>query len=597
MSGNIIYILGFIILYTGILYFPKGKNRFSLVTEMIWSYIGVLCLGGAIAFAFQMLSVPIFISTVGTGYLGIGIICWTFIRKKGKNSFHIDRTEVCGIIFLSAIFILIALKVFTANLLLNYNNPVDPAVHFKMAKEVVLDQKIDHMFFSALHNAIFIELLSPFFDQVHWYKAFILADSFQNYVNLLAFYALVLGYMRNKRQRVAAIIITLLYWMGYPLYSYIGGNFVYWGTGVTLVAYIFALLEGQYCRKYTHLYTIIGTCLGLFSLAFCYIQFVPVMVVGAMIVLLLNLKEIKLFKKVKWKQWGFLLVIIVFCLVIGIGSCYKLIFRGYNITIFQALKGEGSIYKGIINDFIFLIPIATLYTINSIKEKEFNLSILFLGGWIEYVVVFGMSVFWEKISIYYYFKNYYPLWLAFWIIAAKAILIYRKQYRNIVLAYLMPIIILFLLLFSGIEEKFVMEINESSVSSQQILGIYSYNWHLLKDQLNDEIRTKEKECLIEWVDDNLLSKGTTALCVYSVDCKGEREWFDAITGQESGRYDFGVWDDNASIYMLDDQLKQSDDEYVVVFKNSHPYRQAKEVLDQYEKVFDNKYGIVLKLKE
>lgn len=450
MLTSIFFLFTFLLCLSSIMLIPKTSEKTSFIRSMVVCYIAELCLGALFALPLSLLSVPINPVSMGCVYLLISLCCFAYsFRKKQTQHFYFDIYDLitAGLLFC---FVLVVLwRVFSFNLNLTYYNS-DPGVHFLNAMEVVRTGTLGRMYFAPLYNALFIEMLEPFFSGIYAYKAFILADSLSNYMSGMMFYVLIASGCKSAKIKKLAPIFTLLYFAGWPLYNYVLGGFVYWGIGVTLIAFGIYLI--RLYRDYTKERKVILALLALtiYSVAMCYMLFVPyTAALFALMLLVLSWDKIKQMNKkilIGIVAGALILFVVVFLFA------FFNFFHGDVKRMFSALSTDGGIHLSFYRDFIFFLPFAAYICGKVKKVKEFRFNLLLLVFHLFMVAASLVLCFAGIMSAYYYYKLYYLLWLLFWLVTVDAVSHILEESCGWFYGYLVMLVFMFGYTFTPVED-------------------------------------------------------------------------------------------------------------------------------------------------
>ncbi len=450
MLTSIFFLLTFLLCLSSIMLIPKTSENTSLIRSMVVCYIAELCLGALLALPLSLLSIPINLVSMGCIYLLLSF-CFFFysFKKKQVQHFFFDKYDLITAGLLFCFVLVVIWRVFSFGLKLTYYNS-DPGVHFLNAMEVVRTGSLGKMYFAPLYNALFIEMLEPLFSGIYAYKAFILVDSLSNYMSGMMFYVLIASGCKSAKMKKLSPVFTLLYFAGWPLYNYILGGFVYWGIGVTLIAFgIYMLrLYQNYKKERKILLTILA--LTLYCIAMCYMLFVPyTAALFALMLLVLSWDKIKQMNKkllIGIVAGAFILFAAVFLFA------FFNFFHGNVQRMFSALSTDGGIHLSFYRDFIFFLPFAA-YVCGKIKKvKEFRFNLLLLVFHLLMVAASLILCFAGIMSAYYYYKLYYLLWLLFWLVTADAVSHILEESCGWFFGYLVMLVFMFGYTFTPIED-------------------------------------------------------------------------------------------------------------------------------------------------
>ena len=106
-----------------------------------------------------------------------------------------------------------------------------------------------------------------------------------------------------------------------------------------------------------------------------------------------------------------LFIIVLFTLILPgiLGTSYILLKHIKGIT--NAFAMEGYVYKNIWSNFLLFIPFIGYKLYHEVKNKEVHIESLMFLFEIAFIVILSVLLKLEKCSEYYFYKNWYALWL------------------------------------------------------------------------------------------------------------------------------------------------------------------------------------------
>ena len=301
------------------------------------------------------------------------------IRKEGMVQKYIwEKYDVVIVILVTVVVAAVSLKIFSPQLTYSYYNS-DAGLHLKEATEIVRSQQVTKMYFLHLQNAMIIEMVQPFVRIADWYKGYILGDCFFLWLESLFFAALIRRYAKTKASKIAAGILLIGYFMGYPFLSYYY-SFGYWAVGSMFVGFLAMMMqfyeEAQVERRITSFLLMLG-CFGVMT---SYMMFAPAAFVTVFAYLLMIAKrEGKVFTR-----RNILLALKVFLLptVMGFFYCMYGFFISSGTSISGALGNPGGIYTELYMDFFWTILPVLYVLVYTWKRRRFTPETLFFCAFI-----------------------------------------------------------------------------------------------------------------------------------------------------------------------------------------------------------------------
>lgn len=584
MGITIFFILSFLILLSGMVLVYKVPERVSVFRSIVICYITELCLGAVVVGGYSLIGIPIGLINLGTAYFIMGMVLWGIIvcRKKVQKV-KIISWDVYTALVIVLWFSFIFMKVFSLSINNVYTN-VDPALHFQLALKVMDTGKTLAMYFAEVYNAIIMELMSPFMIRLSLYKAFILADSFANLLNVFMFYCLIATFVKSKFAKGIVPFLSCLYFLGWPFFSYAIGGFVYFGWGVTLFGYVVYLLIKLYeCEDRRNRIILMGLVLiGCFSLLVCYLLF-EVILAGIVLLSLLFTarKNGLLVSKRKILSIGIVLLLAA----IGIFSfCYWGYFGGDLTYVLSALQTDGGIAKELYQDFVFLIPGVIYMGWKCIRNKEVNVILVSAGVIMVFICLTFIMCLCGLMSAYYYYKPYYLLWLFAWVINVAFIEYLLEKDKVMLFSCGGTLLLAIFITLSGIDSRLA----EKAIVIDEVSNRWYPSPFPIWDRMEIFIGKKQY-----WVDNDALvdvSKFVNEEITETeeVPIIAELYWADRWYYDYTGNSGICIGSDEEYVDTILD-YKNAGYKYFVLYQNTQRYRDNQELLSDFENIYDNGY--------
>lgn len=579
MIAACFYIVSFLGAVSTLVLLPKSEEKRNLLTGVLVSYVSVLSIGALCAFLLSTVGIPVQLWSMGSIYSAIlagGLFIQ--IRKRKIQKYYLRKADLVMIGICVVIVGGVALYIFTPSLRMGYSNPIDPVNHYLFAMRVVRGEKVSGMFFAALYNGMFIRLFQWLFP-VNWtYKAFILADIYHTIIEFLFFYAVAVVLTEKREKRYIPIIASVLYWCGFPLFSFAKGGYVYWSMVIMLIEYVMLLLKWyvERVRQRKQLLLMIG--MGCFAVAVCYIQLAPGIFLSVFGVILY---ESYLEKKLCMNRKNVCIMLVgagltLVCAVVG----YYLVFVSQNIRIFEAFKIGSMESPGF--DLLLFSPIVVWILLEVYHSgKRFNVFHIgmFCYAGIQLVMTFLSAL--GFISTYYLFKGYIVLWfLVFAVFLTKEYAFDAVQKHRLGL-YGLGVCCWIMFSYNGADTK------QFGIQS----SVYIQNLaHLIQTDFGEGyLSNGEKNNLfryaVEEIDDEF-----PIPAVMTNERKGAGALYRAIY-EEGSSMVRAEWSEQE----LEEELNKVNAQYFIVFFDDVLYReQLREYLDSFERVYQNEDGFIAK---
>lgn len=427
MLTSIVTIVLFMTGMLGLLLYPKAQGRLNGIKMLVMGTMAIFCYLAFLAGIYKLIGIPIKLWATCVSLAVMNVFLWGgILRKRKVQRLFFRWADVVCLLFLAAFVLGIALHLFTPELKLQYQN-IDAANHFLYANVIVKYGDWSFLtYFSAYIDAVFIQILSPMLSPILYFKAFILADIFMHVLEIWMFYCLVLTISDRKSVRIMAPFLSIGYFWGYPAYSFMEGNFVYWSNGVMifiLILYALLLIE-----RYEGLrrYSVPLLLLGAYANLFCNKLYVPTNTFAILVIVAVIVLE-KRWEKINKKRLCIGVAAGFAALVIAGGACLYLGQDKLAGLVADLIK-DGGIYRCLYADLIFFLPVLIYVLWYAVKNRSYEKTIP-AASISMILVALGMYIVMrmELMSIYYFYKSYYNLWLMGWLLAAAALGIMAKK--------------------------------------------------------------------------------------------------------------------------------------------------------------------------
>ncbi|MBQ6886183.1 MAG: hypothetical protein IJN54_01555 [Lachnospiraceae bacterium] len=585
--------LTFFMLLSSLVIYPKTERKLGFIQECVMYFLVVMSYGAVGAGIINNVKIPVNLCSMSIIYMIPAVILWgSILLKKKVQKLSISKVEVVSIILLSVVFLLIELKTFSVEMRAAYNYNTDAGNHLYDALSVVRRENVSvsGMYFAALYNGLTIEMFQPFLEEIKYYKGFVFADNFHYYFEMLFYYAVIFSVAKKKHTKYLAPVFTLLLWMGYPLYSYIEGHYVYWGWGAMLLCLIIYALEQYIEYKDDFVGCILKAVFGFVGVVLCYSLFAPLAIVAIGVIAIIEMKK----KKIKIDKRLSIGILIAGVIVGGIaGYVYYRNFYLRGESIFESLKVNGGCYANLYTDFLWVIPIILIFFFCCYKKQTYmhvygKVYLSFVGVQILLLVMF----FAKMLSAYYYYKFYYPIWFLTWVLVAVAVdtVPIEKSERKFVYAYTALVSIVYISCLCRVPE--LLNSTEAGwISAESSMGteLYSKNVASLGKNFEERKYSSAQFEICEFVMENLRDTGEKVPFAGWWDCMGQGNWYRAIT--DMGNITRQMMQAEGDSWK---ELLEADDlKYYVVLKTSELYKENSDYFNELNWIFENEEGFVV----
>lgn len=586
------YLIGFLLLFGGFFFWKKTTTAQPAILWLPLTGILFECFLTFVAAVICLIKIPTNVVTLGIFCYAAAAFFWfRILRKKERQRYTVSIYDlIFAALFLIAVLWISNIRFGLTTFDWSYRT-VDPSARYREAMEFVNDEYVRHMFFAQLQNGMLIEVLSPAVHYDYYYKIYVLGDILQLYLNGLMFYGVARHiserYGSRRFGKLVAIIAAFFYALGYVLNSMIWG-FTYLGMSLYLAMALLALvalyLEKEFTDRYTPILLLMLVCTAVFQ---CYVLFMPVLYLSVALPILLDqYREKKLFSfdTVK-KGLGIFLLPVIF----GLVYTYLEVFVQDDITVGSAFSAEGAIYRDLYSNFLFFLPVAVIGFLFLLKEKRNGFLVWFTPVFTVFMLsMFIISYRTRRVSTYYFFKDYYLLWLLVWLLIVYAMNRISVQGRVMAGLYLCSWAFVASLYFFGIENRIELR-NERFVKDNKSMlynDLLAFNWgtiltpHFSADRMDLNHHAYA-----------LLNDGTADDPLAIVSIQEETYLFESMTGQMLT--DFEYWKDNDMERYFSNIDALCD--YVCVYVDSPVYQGNIGFFDNMEIVYENPAGFLAKV--
>ena len=592
MTNDVVFVLSFVTFVLGVMFVKTTDEKMSLCRRLIIAIWTVVSIGAVLAFIMNIVHIPIMLCTMASAYGICAVLLWIYLlaeKDKRIQDLEFVWSDLGSVLFCVIVWVFVFIKVFGLDLSISYNGS-DIGRHFGFASDIMNSHKLNKMYFAALYNSLFMELLQPFLIRETMYKAFILSDASLNLLNLLMFYVLASEFVRTRFSKATVLVVCIFYFLGWPVWSWVAGGFVYFGVGVTVYMYGCYMLN-QFSKsnmKGIKKYYAILILLSLFCIIESYLLFAPIF----MFTIVVYIYYATYRNKITIKKMTVGIIAVVFSGFIVFAMIYWGYFKGSFETVFSSLRIDGGIHRELYRDFMFMLPINTYLCIGKYKEKQMDvLSFAIICQFL--VVVFALIAnICGVISDYYYFKLYYLGWALQFVGVVQAIDYFWHEKKQVIYYCILPILMVAVLEVTGISQNIIYSVS----GNKGIFSVISESMSYIR--VLYDYRKGSKEQLItvcKYINDNYCENVPFVSTLIDY---GEipAAWYTAITGNDIYFIDTGgITEDNLTNMIK--YFHESGYSNFVLMQNIELYVEQREWFEQFEKVYEDGYYGIYRIEE
>lgn len=553
--SNIFYSISILIIGILFLIVRKSDRKIDIIPQICITFLCTLAYQTLECIFLSAVNISINLYTLLLINIIVIILLIIGIKKNGVQSFKIDKKDI----LVAGIFIIIvsAIGYYDFGKIENIKYyTTDASIHYIAAKEFYQNDKLLYktegtetatqmMPVAYVNVGLTFKALEPIIGEMNFYKVFIIFDILIFLTSALTFYFIIKNKANNKIQILLAIVITIIYLLGYPLNNLLSG-FYYLGVGcLSINAILYVLGQKEYKRRLV--LSLLNTAIILSYSLFAPVVYISIFIYDGFI-------TYKKYKKILNRE--FIIDTLITLIVPGlIGTIYML---SPNIETVKYIAVEGYIYKSLLINILFFIPFVFYFFIQKIKNKELDYKTVYITTLIVYALILYIGTKAKLVSQYYFYKNAYILWAIIIICFYEGLIDFTEKYKS--KRYIVYIYLIVYVLLGAVS----IVLNRHTLS---IYDIYENNRYLIT--CTENLNSKEIEMLKYMYDNNILSK-TENNTLFIEDFMGEA-WIRAIFKYRN-RYPLEAG--NHLKYI--EKWNNGEIEYLAIFEKSKIYKICKE---------------------
>lgn len=578
--SSVFYLVSFLACWTGLTALKKSEKPLDFLVWLPVSVLLLMCWDALFAAVVSFAGVPVNLLTVGVFNLLTAAALWGIVlRTRQRQHYCWQLWTVISFCAVAVLTVLLVLRQFGPSLTIHFCT-MDPGVHLRNAMDVVNTQQVEGMFFSALHNALFIEMFSPLVSSIWYYKLFLISDALMFALSGWIFTALIASRCKTRWMRIAGFVILLLFLLGYPLNNMEYG-FVYWGAGGTLTCLILFLTDRWAAGGWNSRLTLGMISVGCFGLFVCYILFAPIVWAAVFVMLAIRMAGEKMLLTRR-----------------GIGALAGVFFPPGVLALLwyflrwesssgpmQILSLEGFIFQDLFASFVPFLPIALYGLYVLLRRKKYRTSVPLFFVLTAFIAVFFALAMLGRVSAYYYYKPYYLLWIVMFDLLVCGVAAAAERSKGLLCSYSLVWAAVGVLALSGADRA----IHEQKpyLNPEPSAGAFFRLYQFNIDNPSWAPMDPGALELFQYVRTNYA--GETVPLVGTQEQYG---WYEGISDQRLSKFRF--W--NYELSEVVERIQQC--EYAVVIKNNQNdlYQYAPAYWESLERVYENSSGYLVRIQ-
>ncbi|MBR2658727.1 hypothetical protein IKD57_02400 [Candidatus Saccharibacteria bacterium] len=567
MITKLVFILSYLVFFAGLTIFKKTDQKLNIVRYLIFQIMLTMIFNVVlmtILYLFGVGMAPMFASSV-LGIVGV-VLTIIALKKKQFQKYEFRWIDLVASLLIAGVAFAVGIKLFGPDLHLAYNN-ADPAVHFFMTQDALINGNHSSMFFNEINNALAINGMSIFTDSSFLnYKLYIIIEICMLAFSGLMFYTLVSQWAKKNTHNLICAVIAIFYLLGYSLNNTIYG-FGYLGVAVTLICFTIILCKSLWdgiigLKKFMPLMSMCAFCNAM-----CYVLFAPlVWLIIAAIVFCYGRKNKFKFKKILLVETA----IFALPLILVIKFYYFDFLLTEQMDVENQIRTNGAHYAYYIKNAILFLPMAIYALIQNIRKKKSFVTTFFFISWMIFFVLSVIAREFGMISPYYCSKMYHVAWLVTFIMSADGTVQLLQRIPKTVIAYGVVVSALIASAFFN--------------RGGPLVDIYRFNfsWVRLHETIGDQTMEGYR-----FASDEIVNKGEKIVWATNLRRYDRAYWFYGLQVIETNKCDYcGAWNYDAT--GLENNMKENKVNYIGIFKlDPESYAPYTSLLKDKKPIFEN----------
>ncbi len=590
---SIIYIISVLVLFITAILVKKSEKQIDAIKTIFVSIMLYLCYNTLICYVFTYINIPICLESLSFVNVFVSACLVWKTKKNGIQKYQWDKRDIVVIIGICALVLVLSTIDFGIPFNIKYLT-TDASVHYgvtyRFYEEDTLLLKAEkdktEMMPGAYSNVgIWFKVLEPFVGEMNLYKIFIAFDIFMLAMSGILLYVAIKQYAKNHFTYLLAIIVAILYLLGYPFNNMLFGYF-YLPLGVLIISTILIVMESfeqETLKNIPQMMILFLLCLELFL---TYYLFVPA-IYGA-IFLFYILYFYKKHGKIVNKEM-ILYTIITLVIPCICGFLYTILPSFQNANSIKATNQitlEGYIYRNLFSNLLLFIPFFVYYLK---QQSKINFHTILTWVLVIYMCILYLGTRKGLVSTYYFYKTYFVMWLVilYGFYRGMVYTIEHTKYGKWITG--LYVTLYFLIMIFMLSHTTV-NINKSTDTHEKItdvMDIFGLNKTILLN-IGVDYTPQELEILNYVKQNKLPLQDNNTLIIGN---QRQEYWFYAML-----KYRFKENLDYATTMTHINKWNNSTYEYLIYFNRSNYYHQYNDILnlENTEVIFENETGAIVK---
>ncbi len=619
---GILYFASVICLFTAFMLIKKTDKELNVICFASITIVLLFCYNAFVCYVMTFFSIPITLLSLSITNVVIAIIMALVIMlKKERQKYNFNKTDLICVFIILVITVAVACSNYGIPFNIKYETG-DPAVHYltsvlfanqdsllNLYDDVVHDSFQTRKIGSYVNSGIIMKCFSNIIDEIDYYNIFIAFSIFILFMTGVMMYVTLEKFTKSTKGKILALIVSLIYVLGYPLNSMLFG-FEYLSLGILVLGTVINMIYYFEEKELKFGYYLVIFALLNFNIFCSYYMFVPFMYSGLWIYFCIYSKKHN--KKIICKK-NIALLSVTLLIPFFLGYIYHLapgIYNIFNLDAWEALMQSlqyssgilnhsfalyGYIYINFYSNMILLIPLAIYYIVRKTKEgKIFSFDIITLVILLIFIGILKIGQIYEKVSVYFIMKNYYALWLFLIYMNFRALMYIFEKNRvktYCILMFYMLLVILNLIFIDAPLENQKENPNESIKNVSEIFGVNK-----------TMITEKKKDLTVKDIEILKIARDRLDFKNEEIEVLGDSEqlyWTYSLLRYVNAEYYFEYpqysGQQKLTIKATKAHEKIGKVDYMIYFKSSKYYDMNKVALfDQGEVIYENEAGGIVK---
>ena len=244
---GVIYLLSVLLLSVSFILIKKTEKKLDILSFLGITIVLIMGYNALLSYIFSFFNIPITLLSLSiSNFVFSDIIIFIIYRKKQTQKYKFDKVNCICICIILLVTICVSLINFGFPFNIKYETG-DPATHYYTSvvfagQDRLLSRNIDKVYevfhgrkiASYVNSGILMKCLSGIVNEIDFYNIFIAFGIFILFMTGAVMYNTLEKFTKSMGGKILALIVSLIYVLGYPLNSFLFG-FEYMSLGLLVI--------------------------------------------------------------------------------------------------------------------------------------------------------------------------------------------------------------------------------------------------------------------------------------------------------------------------------------------------------------------------